>query len=62
MTRQQKLDLIKEYLHHQIHDDGLWFEAEYASEAYLQSKLRELHKIIESNDENEIRLLMENYD
>ena len=28
-------------------DWGLWGEAQYASEAYIQEQLRELHRVIE---------------
>lgn len=31
----------------QAEDEGLWFVAQYASEAYLQQALRELHSVIE---------------
>ncbi len=31
----------------QAEDDGLWFQAEHASEAYLQQELRKLHAAIE---------------
>lgn len=31
----------------QSEDDGLWFDARTAPEAYLQQELRRLHKIIE---------------
>ena len=31
----------------QANDEGLWFIAETAPEAYLQGELRELHRIIE---------------
>jgi hypothetical protein len=31
----------------QAEDDGLWFIAEHASEAYLQEALRKLHAAIE---------------
>jgi hypothetical protein len=31
----------------QANDGGLWFIAEYASEAYLQDALRKLHTILE---------------
>lgn len=31
----------------QAEDDGLWFNAKYASEAYLQQELRRLHAVIE---------------
>ena len=31
----------------QINDEGLWFDAETAPEAYLQKHLRELHRAVE---------------
>jgi hypothetical protein len=31
----------------QAEDDGLWFNAKHASEAYLQQELRRLHAVIE---------------
>lgn len=31
----------------QAEDEGLWFIAEYATEAYLQAALRRLHAAIE---------------
>lgn len=31
----------------QANDEGLWFSAVYASEAYLQQELRRLHTVIE---------------
>lgn len=31
----------------QAEDVGLWFEAQTATEAYLQQALRDLHKLIE---------------
>lgn len=34
----------------QAEDDGLWFHARYASEAYLQQELRKLHDAIETLD------------
>ena len=34
----------------QAEDEGLWFIAETAPEAYLQQELRRLHKIIESDE------------
>ena len=37
------LDLVNE----QAEDEGLWFEAVYVSEAYLQQELRRLHATIE---------------
>ena len=32
----------------QAEDEGLWFVAEHASEAYLQAELRRLHAAVES--------------
>ena len=32
----------------QAEDDGLWFVAEHAAEAYLQQELRRLHAAIEA--------------
>ena len=38
---------IKDLLAEQANDEGLWFEAETAAEAYLQRALRRLHAAIE---------------
>ncbi len=38
---------ILETVLEQAEDDGLWFNAKYASEAYLQQELRRLHTVIE---------------
>jgi hypothetical protein len=38
---------IKALVARQAEDDGLWFVAETASEAYLQTALRKLHEVIE---------------
>ena len=43
-------DLIKDMVAEQAEDEGLWFKAETAPEAYLQQELRKLHKIIEEID------------
>ena len=37
------LDLIDK----QAEDEGIWFRAEYITEAYLQKELRELHRVCE---------------
>ena len=39
------LDIVKE----QAKDEGLWFDAEYITESYLQEALRRLHRAIENN-------------
>lgn len=41
------LELVKK----QAEDDGLWFQAQTAPEAYLQQELRRLHKVIEGQSE-----------
>lgn len=38
---------IMQLVSKQAEDWGLWGQAQYASEAYMQSQLRELHKVIE---------------
>lgn len=38
---------LKKLVLKQAEDEGLWFIAQYASEAYLQRALRLLHKAIE---------------
>ena len=35
----------------QAEDEGLWFEAELASESYLQAALRRLHAAVEAANE-----------
>lgn len=32
----------------QAEDEGLWFIAQYASEAYLQQELRKVHQLVEA--------------
>ena len=36
-----------EIVNQQAEDDGLWFKAQTAPEAYLQQELRKLHKAVE---------------
>ncbi len=43
----ERFSLIKRLVNEQAEDEGLWFVAETAPEAYLQEKLRELHRLIE---------------
>jgi len=43
MKEQTALELV----HEQALDEGLWFVAESASEAYLQQELRKLHAAVE---------------
>ena len=42
---QAKLDAVKKVITEQAEDDGLWFNATTAPEAYLQKELRRLHAI-----------------
>ena len=41
------MNLILDLVNEQAEDDGLWFKAQYATEAYLQQELRRLHTLIE---------------
>lgn len=40
-------DMLQAVVDAQAEDDGLWFEAKTAPEAYLQNALRVLHRLIE---------------
>jgi hypothetical protein len=42
------LKRIRAVVDRQAEDEGLWFVAETASEAYLQQELRRLHAAVES--------------
>ena len=46
----RKLKSIIAVVNEQAEDYGLWFEAVYATEAYLQQELRRLHSVIEAAD------------
>ncbi len=39
--------LVMEIVNTQAEDEGLWFIAQFASEAYLQQELRRLHSAVE---------------
>jgi hypothetical protein len=41
------LEDLKTLVAEQAEDDGLWFDAETITEAYLQQELRKLHAAIE---------------
>ncbi len=41
---------IRDVVNKQAEDEGLWFEAQTAPEAYLQQELRRLHTVIEELD------------
>ena len=44
---------LREAVNSQAEDEGLWFEAKTAPEAYLQQELRRLHEIIEGKTGDE---------
>ncbi len=50
-SRDELLELIDK----QADDEGLWFDAEYATESYLQVALRELHSRAEALKEKETK-------
>jgi hypothetical protein len=43
----RRLSRVAAVVVEQINDEGLWFEARTAPEAYLQQELRRLHGVIE---------------
>ena len=50
MTKQEIKEVlakIRELVDEQAEDEGIWFQAKTAPEAYLQQELRKLHKLIE---------------
>ena len=47
-TLEAKLEAIQQVVDKQAEDEGLWFVAARASEAYLQQELRQLHAVIEA--------------
>ena len=49
-----KLNAIQSVVNEQAENEGLWFRAEYATEAYLQSELRRLHEVIDGKTGDEI--------
>lgn len=48
-TAALQLEAIRALVAKQAEDEGLWFVAETAAEAYLQQELRKLHAVIESD-------------
>lgn len=42
-----RLQRLREMVDRQAEDEGLWFIAQYITEAYLQQELRKLHALIE---------------
>ena len=53
MRAEKRLKLIQKLVNEQAEDEGLWFQAESATEAYLQQALRKLHEIIEGKTGDE---------
>lgn len=51
MTDRERLERLRDIVEEQALDDGLWFIARTAPEAYLQRALRDLHAEIESDDD-----------
>ena len=46
-ARSRALGDVKVLVNKQAEDDGLWFDAQTAPEAYLQQELRKLHGAVE---------------
>jgi hypothetical protein len=47
MVDTTKYEALKKLVDDQAEDEGLWFAAETAPEAYLQAELRKLHAAVE---------------
>jgi hypothetical protein len=47
VTLFERLEAIGKIINEQAEDEGLWFVAETAPEAYLQQELRRLHAAVE---------------
>lgn len=43
-------DVVKQLVEKQAEDNGIWFDAETITEAYLQQQIRLLHAAIEGTD------------
>lgn len=56
-----KLALLKEYISIQAENEGLWFMAETATEAYLQQELRRVAWLIEEATEAQIQAEIDNH-
>lgn len=46
---EKEREIILNFVNEQAEDEGLWCVAQYASESYIQTALRRLHSVIESN-------------
>ncbi|MCP4990485.1 MAG: hypothetical protein GY928_31930 [Colwellia sp.] len=44
----ETFEFVKKMVKEQSEDEGLWFEAQTAPEAYLQQELRRLHHLVET--------------
>ena len=51
------LEWARKVVAKQAKDEGLWFEAQYITEEYLQIALRLLHAVIE----NDMEFILRNY-
>ncbi len=51
MTAEEGIGTLRKFVGRQAEDDGLWFVARTASEAYLQQELRRLHDNVEALDD-----------
>lgn len=57
-----KLTLLKEYVDKQAYDHAIWFDAKYASEAYLQEEIRRVAWMIEGATMEQIQQEINRYD
>ena len=53
LAEPQEPDIAQQVVSEQAEDEGLWFVAVTASEAYLQQALRRLHAAVEGEDDQD---------
>ena len=57
MTKPERTQALRALIDTQANDDGLWFQAQSVSEAYVQQELRKLHTACEACLEERTHLL-----
>jgi len=53
LLKREWITEVMEIVEEQANDEGLWCDAVYASEAYIQKALRRLHEVIEQKTSEE---------
>ena len=53
MNDEKVLEAARKLVKEQAENEGLWFDADYITEALLQQELRKLHSVIENDSETD---------